>query len=534
MAGGIANTASGIQNIDALLGLFHWSNVNLTYNFPTSASYYNASTYFTDGSVPAGPGFDFSTFVSVTPSLEAAIDKAIASELMAVAPLNYTKVASGADADSSFARASLFNDAEIGAPPGGLGYYPGAVDRGGDAWFNADQARFNNVQVGNSAYYVVLHELGHNVGLKHGHANDRPGPTTDILPYDLNSNEYSVMTYRRYVGAPDIPVAGDTQAHSFAQSLMMLDIQAIQYMYGADFTTNAGNTVYSFSTTTGEMFIDGVGQGTPAGNRIFRTIWDGDGIDTYNLSNYTSNLRIDLAPGGHSNFQSGQLAQLSIANNIFASGNVYNALQFNGDARSLIENATGGSGHDVIKGNAANNVLNGNAGNDALFGYDGNDTLNGGNGADKLSGGNGNDTLNGGSGNDSLNGGAGNDTLNGGVGNDNLLGGAGSDVLRGGDGADVLAGNAGTDELYGGLGNDTFDFRKAGGWDTIHDWQDFGTAQDVISFQGLGLDFSDLTVHYSGGDAIVYVTPEFGMRPTSGIIIENVLPFTIGASDFLF
>ena len=107
-------------------------------------------------------------------------------------------------------------------------------------------------------------------------------------------------------------------------------------------------------------------------------------------------------------------------------------------------------------------------------------------------------------------------------------------MLRGGDGIDVLAGNAGNDELYGGLGNDTFDFRKAGGWDTIHDWQDFGTAQDVISFQGLGLDFSDLTVHYSGGDAIIYVTPDFAMRPTSGIIIENVLPFTIGASDFLF
>jgi serralysin len=316
MAGGIANTASGNENIDALLGLFHWSNVNLTYNFPTTSSYYNASTYFTDGSVPGSPAFDFSTFAAVTPSLEAAIDKAIASELMGVSLLNYTKVASGADADSSFARASLFNDAETGAPPGGIGYYPGVVDRGGDAWFNADQARFNNVQVGNSAYYTVLHELGHNVGLKHGHGNDRPGPTMDILPDDLNSMEYSVMTYRRYVGAPDIPVSGDTQAHSFAQSLMMLDIQAIQYMYGADFTTNAGNTVYSFSTTTGEMFVNGVGQGAPAGNRIFRTIWDGNGIDTYNLSNYTSDLQIDLAPGGHSNFQSGQLAQLSIANNI--------------------------------------------------------------------------------------------------------------------------------------------------------------------------------------------------------------------------
>ena len=72
---------------------------------------------------------------------------------------------------------------------------------------------------------------------------------------------------------------------------MMFDIAAIQYMYGANYSHNSGNTTYTFSQTTGEMFVDGVGQGTPQGNRIFRTIWDGNGIDTYDLSNYTTNLR---------------------------------------------------------------------------------------------------------------------------------------------------------------------------------------------------------------------------------------------------
>ena len=123
MAGGITNVASGVQTTDALLGLFRWSGLSLTYNFPDTAAYYDA-TYFTAGSVPSGPGFDFATFAAATASLEAAIDKAIASELMAVAPLVYTKTAPGADADSSFAMSSLFADAELGAPPGGIGYYP--------------------------------------------------------------------------------------------------------------------------------------------------------------------------------------------------------------------------------------------------------------------------------------------------------------------------------------------------------------------------------------------------------------------------
>ena len=42
MAGGTANVASGVVTIDALLGNFKWNSLNLTYNFPDAASYYNA------------------------------------------------------------------------------------------------------------------------------------------------------------------------------------------------------------------------------------------------------------------------------------------------------------------------------------------------------------------------------------------------------------------------------------------------------------------------------------------------------------
>ena len=32
-------------------------------------------------------------------------------------------------------------------------------------------------------------------------------------------------------------------------------------MYGANFTTNTGNTVYKWNPTTGEEFVNGVGAG---------------------------------------------------------------------------------------------------------------------------------------------------------------------------------------------------------------------------------------------------------------------------------
>ena len=44
---------------------------------------------------------------------------------------------------------------------------------------------------------------------------------------------------------------------------MMLDIQALQYMYGANFNTNDTDTTYSWDPNDGTMSINGVRQRTP-------------------------------------------------------------------------------------------------------------------------------------------------------------------------------------------------------------------------------------------------------------------------------
>src|SRR5262245_59159714 len=45
-----------------------------------------------------------------------------------------------------------------------------------------------------------------------------------------------------------------------------------------------------------------------------------------------------------------------------APGNIANALLYNGDVRSLIENAIGGTGNDTFTGNRVNNVIDGRGG----------------------------------------------------------------------------------------------------------------------------------------------------------------------------
>ena len=60
------------------------------------------------------------------------------------------------------------------------------------------------------------------------------------MPVERDSMEYTVMSYRAYEGAALTGYVNETWG--FAQSLMQLDIAAIQQMYGANFTTNSGAT----------------------------------------------------------------------------------------------------------------------------------------------------------------------------------------------------------------------------------------------------------------------------------------------------
>ena len=403
-----------------------------------------------------------------------------------------------------------------------------------------------------SARYIVVHEIGHALGLKHPHDSGStngpifPGVTGDKVPgtKGLNKALYSVMSYNTSAERSDSPMA--------------LDIAAVQLIYGANKTYNNGNNTYYLPDPTVPLATaQGSDWGQPG--KQYECIWDTGGIDEI-VYNGSAKARIDLNPatltgtaldgaGGFASYTSNTTKNLGRGYTI--AGDVTNALaDQDGVTGVIIENASGGSGDDSIRGNGVANVLHGNAGNDIIYGLSGHDTLYGDAGRDTLYGNNGNDSywlldLFGGKYDTAIDNGDGHDTvylqtfavgpatytlyrdiedgfllggregfvLNGNSLNNFLQGTDLKETLNGAAGNDTLSGLRGNDTLNGGLGDDIYILNyvtngasatvveaRRGGVDTVEVRRDLSSS---ITAYTLGLEIENGKVLGDGGMELI-------------------------------
>lgn len=308
-------------------------------------------------------------------------------------------------------------------------YYPGyssPYDRvAGDVWIADPRVNGSNGQLDPGFYglQTLNHELGHAVGLSHpgdynfGDDNDGDG-LPDPITYEndafyfQDNHQYSIMSYFDTYEAGNNQIDWNLMRFVYPSTPMVHDVAVAQAIYGADFTTRAGNTTYGFNASAdvtnaamrfshGEMLT------------IF-TIWDGGGTDTLDLSGYYTNSVIDLREGAYSSAggfgaysaayadtdpsalsQGDYLALINPANAALGYGARTAAydLYFTGRAGvneeipwfeimggdtlmennigiaygAVIENAIGGHGDDRINGNQASNSLTGGAGADTFI-----------------------------------------------------------------------------------------------------------------------------------------------------------------------
>lgn len=371
---------SGDRNIDAVLIGSRWTATTLTFSFPDNGDVYGSS--YDSGQNTQHLPFN---------ALQQAAARQAFNLVSSYTGLKFVEVAANGPERPDF-RLSSTASGNVGSA---MGYFPHTVDNlGGDIWFGRTaQPYYEAPQRGNWGFVTIMHEIGHTLGLKHGHSDytdedlgsffglDEPFHGSRALEYDRDGQPWSIMSYTT---SPNTTSTFNGDQQNQAQTYMMYDIAALQYLYGANYATNAGDTVYRWDPTTGALSVNGVWRDAPAGNKVLETVWDGGGNDTYDFSNYTGNLSIDLRPGEFSTLSSAQVANALayVDGDAPMIGNVANALLYQGNTASLIENAIGGSGNDRIVGNQANNRLEGGAGDDLLVGGAGSDMLIGGAGND--------------------------------------------------------------------------------------------------------------------------------------------------------
>lgn len=430
-------------SITSLLSGSKWGgglgqSASLTFSFSTAASVYNYP-------------FSYKSTISEFRPEQKQAARNILGVFSNVANLSFTEVA-----DTPTSAGDLrFANAES---PTASAFLPNGGPAGGDMIFGGSGV---NPLTDIYDYFAVMHEIGHSLGLTHTHNGTVAGTVYDQV-------KYTVMSYRQYQGAEIGYIDG-----YFPTTLMLDDVQALQFLYGINPNYKSGNDSYSWA----------------AGAAVFETIVDSGGVDTIDASNQLQAVKLNL--------NSGQWSEIGTAQNRGDGTMVRDNLTIAYSA--VIENALGTNLNDTLFGNSVNNNILGNGGNDALFGNEGNDTLDGWSGNDWLDGGAGNDLIKSGSGDDTayagegqdvLFGEDGNDALFGDGGDDTLSGGVGNDWLNGGAGNDSIMGDVGDDQIIGGDGNDTLN-----GW-SGNDWLQAEAGNDVLkagsgddtNYAGMGND----------------------------------------------
>lgn len=279
----------------------------------------------------------------------------------------------------------------------------GLADYGGpEVLLNVDQYQPLDTSKGiewRQGEQTTVHETLHTLGAKHPFQGQFQFSDPYGKNWDNTTETSSVATdNKEQENDKSISVMGYKKTHHDTGTLLgVFDLAYLHYRYGVRETHRAGDDTYGFKAYNpyredGDIYI-----------------WDGAGLDTFDASDQTQAVMVDLTPGSwiYSGKKSDNFIVESSHNwdkDAFFKNYGYNiedvritpnVTYTKGQAfigyGTQIERLIGSKFDDTLKGNVADNDIFGGAGDDKIWGDDGNDYLDGGAGIDEMTGGKGND-----------------------------------------------------------------------------------------------------------------------------------------------
>lgn len=282
-------------------------------------------------------------FAEMTDTQKAAVTDAF-SYLSSLINVTFTlSDATTGTADINFGTNNQASSAGYANPPNGSGEHPVFL------MLDKTEATNQSFSYGSYGWQTVIHEIGHTLGLKHpGNYNagggGTPGP---YLPKATDNSRFSVMSYN---SAPDAnKVTALSNGYSYTgmtpSTYMTYDIAALQYIYGA-------NTTSDLNTTHQTLSFAQDWQG-------FETVWTADG-GTLDASALTRANIIDLRQGAYSS-----IGIQTYGKTTFGMNNV--GLAYG----SYLDTVKGGTAADAFFVDTANmdntQTIDGGAGSDIVY-----------------------------------------------------------------------------------------------------------------------------------------------------------------------